>query len=289
MTNNEKIRVHSLKDVTDQDINIVKFKKGSSKDIEYKKKAHRRDDHYLFIFQLSGESTIIVDFKKIELVGCCVLCVLPGQIHYGTSVGPDTEAWLIMLGVNSVNAQYQEIFEDCYFHYAPSILDHNQGNHLDKCLELLLSVRENKMQSDTISQVTTALTNAFVGLVATGYRVEHKENRRPRTHSLTQGFRKLLLTKFRTHKSSSDYADCLHISPAYLNDVIKGTTGFTVSYWVQQAIITEAKRHLYYTDKTIKEIAYDLGFSDHAYFSRYFSRFEKISPTDFRLISRKRI
>jgi AraC family transcriptional regulator, transcriptional activator of pobA len=45
-----------------------------------------RDDHYIFIFQEEGESRLMVDFNGITLEGCAVLCLLPGQVHYGLSV-----------------------------------------------------------------------------------------------------------------------------------------------------------------------------------------------------------
>ncbi|MDQ0595042.1 AraC-like DNA-binding protein [Chryseobacterium ginsenosidimutans] len=79
----------------------------------------------------------------------------------------------------------------------------------------------------------------------------------------------------------------LNITPSYLNESVKSTTGFTVSFWIQQTIMTEAKRLLYATDDSVKEIAYRLGFDDHAYFNRYFSKAEGKTPLQCRMDYRK--
>ena len=63
---------------------------------------------------------------------------------------------------------------------------------------------------------------------------------------------------------------------------MKEISGQTVSYWIQKMIITEAKRLLYFTDWTVKEIAIDLGYEDHAYFSRFFTLAEEVSPVGYR-------
>ena len=83
-------------------------------------------------------------------------------------------------------------------------------------------------------------------------------------------------------KSPGAYAAALNISTSYLNEAVKDTTGLPVSYWIQQEVVIEAKRLLYYTDKTVKEIAYELGFDDHAYFSRLFVKAEGITALTFR-------
>lgn len=55
---------------------------------------------------------------------------------------------------------------------------------------------------------------------------------------------------------------------SYLNECVKNITGFSVSYHIQQRIILEAKRMLFYTNKSIKEIAIELGYDDYPYFSK---------------------
>lgn len=99
-------------------------------------------------------------------------------------------------------------------------------------------------------------------------------------HTIT--FRNLLKQHVEHSHSPSYYARMMNISLMYLNEAVKGTTGFSVSQNIQYEIVTRAKRSLIYTSKSVKEIAQELGFEDYAYFTRLFSKTAGISPTDFR-------
>ena len=74
----------------------------------------------------------------------------------------------------------------------------------------------------------------------------------------------------------------LSITSSYLNEVVKETSGQPVSHWIQNEVMMEAKRLLYYTDLSIKEIAFGLGYEDHAYFSRLFRKVAGRSAGQFR-------
>ena len=83
-------------------------------------------------------------------------------------------------------------------------------------------------------------------------------------------------------KSPAEYAKTLNISSAYLNECVKSTTGNSVSYYIQQRIILEAKRLLYHSGKSVKEIAVELGYDDYPYFSRLFSKVTGMTALAFR-------
>jgi AraC-like DNA-binding protein len=99
---------------------------------------------------------------------------------------------------------------------------------------------------------------------------------------INRQFRKLLSHEFKTRKSPAEYAEALNISLTYLNEVVKKTTGFAVSYWIHMEIVLEAKRLLYHSESSVKEIAYALGYDDPAYFARLFKRMVSVTPGDFR-------
>ena len=84
-------------------------------------------------------------------------------------------------------------------------------------------------------------------------------------------------------RKPGEYADALSLSVPYLNQVIKASTGFTVSYWIQKMIMNEARVLLSSTLNPVKDIAHELGFPDQAYFSRFFARIQGLSPQQYRL------
>lgn len=92
----------------------------------------------------------------------------------------------------------------------------------------------------------------------------------------------MLAMKYKTVQRAGEYASALHLSLSYLNEAVKEATGFTVSYWIQHEILLEAKRLLYYSGGSVKEIAHELGYDDHAYFSRLFKRAVGKTPGAFR-------
>jgi len=87
---------------------------------------------------------------------------------------------------------------------------------------------------------------------------------------------------FKSFHGPGDYAKMLNISTAALNRLSKKHFNKTLSNLISDRIIIEAKRQLYLTSQPIKSIAYELGFNDEFYFSRFFKNQVAISPQFFR-------
>jgi len=87
---------------------------------------------------------------------------------------------------------------------------------------------------------------------------------------------------FKTKHSASQYASSLNISPNALAKIAKSHFNKTLTALISERIIIEAKRELYLTNKPIKEIAYELGYEDEFYFSRFFKKNTDISPQVYR-------
>lgn len=95
-------------------------------------------------------------------------------------------------------------------------------------------------------------------------------------------FNLLVEFNFRSQHSVSFYAEQLNKSPKTLSNLFGIYNHKTPSQVIQERIVIEAKRLLSYTDKSVKEIAYELGFEDIAYFSNSFKKHTRLSPLDFR-------
>ena len=79
-----------------------------------------------------------------------------------------------------------------------------------------------------------------------------------------------------------DYANAQNLHPNYLSNVIKIKTGKSISVWIAEKTISEAKSLLQNTSLSIKEITYRLGFMETAHFSNYFKKATKLSPIQYR-------
>ncbi len=101
-------------------------------------------------------------------------------------------------------------------------------------------------------------------------------------HRIIIKLKDLLDKHYNTLHSPKDYAELLFMSAKTLSKIVKDTYGKTLSSLISDRIIIEAKRELYLTGKTIKEIAFELGYEDEYYFSRFFKNKTGISPKNYR-------
>ncbi|NIG55631.1 helix-turn-helix domain-containing protein [Chitinophaga sp. Cy-1792] len=101
---------------------------------------------------------------------------------------------------------------------------------------------------------------------------------------------KLLLKRFQARINENyremhevgDYAAQLHISAGHLSEVVKAHSGKPAIKHIHERITLEARRLLFHTHQSSKEIAYDLGFADASYFNRFFKRETGMTPAAYR-------
>jgi AraC-like DNA-binding protein len=92
----------------------------------------------------------------------------------------------------------------------------------------------------------------------------------------------LVESHFKTKHQVADYAEMLNKSPKTLSNLFKKYNEKSPLQIIQNRTILEARRLLRYSDKSIKEIAYEIGYEDIQAFSRFFKKIEGISPSDFK-------
>ncbi|MDG4950612.1 AraC family transcriptional regulator [Weeksellaceae bacterium KMM 9724] len=101
-------------------------------------------------------------------------------------------------------------------------------------------------------------------------------------NKIIRDFKTTVDLNYKKEHSTSFYAQELFITPDHLNRTIKEKMGKTAKEYIMARITTEAKRLLYFTDLTNKEIAYELGFNDPGNFSAFFKKNTQISPSSFK-------
>jgi len=94
----------------------------------------------------------------------------------------------------------------------------------------------------------------------------------------------LVEQNFRTIHTVAEYAALLNKSPKTLSNLFSKLTNKSPLQYIQDRKMLESRRLLRFTDKSIKEIAYEIGFEDLQSFSRFFKKIEGISPSQFKVI-----
>jgi AraC-like DNA-binding protein len=95
-------------------------------------------------------------------------------------------------------------------------------------------------------------------------------------------FSRHLEIHFREKHNVAEYAELLHMAPKTLTHKFKNLNLDSPNQFIINRILLEAKRLLFYTDKPVKEIAYDLGYEDPAYFNRLFTNKTGSTPINFK-------
>lgn len=102
-------------------------------------------------------------------------------------------------------------------------------------------------------------------------------------------FLMLLESNYQQVRNTDFYAGKLGISSKRLNQILKEKLGKTGMQLIHDRLILEAKRNIIHSEITIKEIAYELGFSDRPYFSRFFKKQTGQTPEEFQKLARTHI
>lgn len=102
---------------------------------------------------------------------------------------------------------------------------------------------------------------------------------------LVMRFRELIETSFKSHITIEEYAQQLAVTPVRLARACKSTTNRTPLALIQERIIVEAKGELSYSQRSVAEIAYSLGFTDAAYFNRFFKQQTGEPPLQYRRLT----
>ena len=143
---------------------------------------------------------------------------------------------------------------------------------------------ETHFSFDIVSGLIAA-TIYKVGDIMYHYLAEHPEgqnNSHNRAEEYFKQFTHLLGEHFLEERSVGFYARQLCITPKYLTTLIKRISGQSVSEWIDNYVILEAKTLLKYSTMSIQEIAYYLNFPNQSFFGSYFKRNTGMSPSQYK-------
>lgn len=100
--------------------------------------------------------------------------------------------------------------------------------------------------------------------------------------SLVYKFKKLIDEHVETYQKVDDYARMLNISPSYLNEAVQDTLNINAKALINEQLLMLARYEIKFSDKTMKEISFGLGFSSPDYFSTFFKKHTGLSPSSLR-------
>lgn len=250
----------------------------------------QRNNYYSLIWVKEGGGKLKADFAEYDFQANCLFAFSPYQPYMITDKSPimgiaiyfHPEFFCIFKHhkeVSSNGVLYNNI-------YKPPIVVVDEPSAAT--FQMLSEQIKTEMRNPDLAQYELLVSYLKIFLI-TAARLKTKQQPEAaeilndqKEPFILQKLKDAIEENFRTKHSPSDYAELLFISPKALAKITKTHFNKTLSSLINERIVIEAKRELYLSDKPIKEIAYELGYEDEYYFSRFFKVNADVSPQLYR-------
>lgn len=253
--------------------------------------AQHRHDGFFQIFHLTaGTGEILEPEGATPLSAPCAVFIPPGAVH-GFSYSLDIDGLVVTaLGdrLRSLAAADRHIAS---FTAKTRVIqldgEKPDAAYAAECIERLHDELHG-ISSSRLLLLEPLMTGAIVGLARAGNTSPDGELSAPERRRLDL-LTTLILANLRTPKPAEFYADAVGVSTTHLNRLTREATGHSLLGLIAMHVIKAARRDLVFTPTPVQAIAYSLGFSDPAYFSRFFRKHTSMSPAAFRAAERRRL
>ncbi len=243
---------------------------------------HRHNCYEIVFFERSGEEHHI-DFKRYDITENTIQIVCPEQVHL-LKRNKDVTGYVLSFSAELFlsivkNSQFLDAF--------PFLVPLNSAPivklELDQIPQLMSLIKQLEQeyfssQKDKKDMLAILCLQLLQFLKRQFPQTENTANEQ----YLPSRFKKMVEREYLKINTVSEYADLLAVSAGHLNDIVKKATGKSPKMIISEHITIEAKRLLYHSQLSIKEIASNLNFEESSYFIRFFRKQTGLTPIAFR-------
>ncbi|MDM1296308.1 helix-turn-helix domain-containing protein [Sphingobacterium sp. N143] len=239
-----------------------------------------------FVYNKGGEQTVLIDEITYTMPAKCILPLVSNQ-HF-IFEHPDTlTAWQFNREFYCIVDHDVEVGCVGFLFYGirhPMFITLNEAaeeemNHLEAVFSNELKVNDN-FQGEMLRTLLKRViinTTRIAKLQSESYQQFTDEKM-----DIIRKFALLLECNFKQEHEVKFYAAALNKSPKTLSNVFALLRQPAPSILIRNRIMLEAKRYFHYTEKSAKEVAYELGFESPAHFSRFFKTYSGTNISDFK-------
>lgn len=257
--------------------------------------APHRHQFYTIMWITTGSGTHQVDFNAYPAVADTIFFISPEQVHDLRMDGPH-EGYVMLFTEDFLERQqigHRWVRDSGFFFRCDDVAPLQLTETAEKAVLRDIVGRieaEYRTKEAGYEDALGALLRLFLVHCAR-LSVKNEPLRQERIKAGPQTirqFKDLLDNHFREWHKVADYARAMHLTANYLNEVVSRETGRSAKEMILARLILEAKRYATHSDMSVKEVAYQLGFTDPAHFSRVFTRQENRGFSAFRDSIRKK-
>ena len=254
-----------------------------------------RFDGYIFFFLKEGHFQVDHNLNTFDVRSGSIMMTVPGNIIKVSSYKPehiaDAELYFLLIskefmsGIHlDINRVYQESLR--LWNYPCIRLSEDDISLRVEYFTLSRNILHSRIKNK--KNVLGALVTSFAHVILELWTREISHSRKAenpstaRINQLLERFIALVTEYHNTERGVAFYADKLCLSPKYLSKLIKQASGRSAPAWIDSFVILEAKNLLKYSDKSVKQIVYDLHFPNQSVFYKFFKAHTGMTPSEYR-------
>ncbi len=245
-------------------------------------KPHQHRGLFQILFVLRGAVEVQADGEVRDVPVPCALSVPPAVVH-AFRFRPRTHGYILTIS-EAMLARMRDrgLVEDLFVE--PRVISFAGQPRAAQRVAALLEQILDELRDEAPGRAAMQewLVSAVLLLIARRQAHAAAEHRRGRQQRDFARFRALVEAHFLEHWPVGRYADALQMTEARLNRLTRTVAGKSAFDLIQDRLLLEARRKLTYVAAPISLLAYELGFEDPAYFSRYFKTRVGVTPSVFR-------
>ncbi len=251
-------------------------------------------EYFTFIYCEKGDLIIELNNTVFHLYKNDILVCLPNSLVTQIEVKHELKLKIIRFSNRFAHRMTQtekgtwKVME--HLHLNPvRHLNKKESYVLKKYVELVSEKQKettDKFQKDILIYIASAM---FGEMIAMAHKNSGKDNTKDKAEdSLRQSdyifnnFMEAVTADKGRHRTIGYYAEMLCYTPKYLSSIVKKVCGKNALTLINENAVEHIIAELKYTDKNIKQIAFDFNFSNNAFFSKFFKLHTGISPTEYR-------
>lgn len=240
-------------------------------------------DFFAVLIVTKGSGTHQIDLQEYEITEGTVLKLAKGQVH-AFQKSPNYEGYLFLFTEDFVMNYFLKssinLISHLYNYHLTAPITSNKTGNTSFIHELKIELdNPNKYAKNNI--IAALLMLYLLRLERVSNSIETQQHKSKKYDSFIQ-FKNLVESNYTQTRNVQDYANKMLISTKQLNQIVQEFTINTAKSFIDNYVILEAKRELVSTNKSIKEVAYSIGFDEVTNYTKFFKKKVHCTPKEFR-------
>jgi len=232
------------------------------------------------VFFNKGSGVRVVDGIDYRVKSKQIHLLFPGQVNKW-KLGADVTGQQLIIN-QSLLETFPSTLQFVFTQYNRNPVLDVDPNTFKKSVTETLAIKKEFTSRNVSLELVNARCRLIALMITLSVQNENDETLSGDANPVCHRFHALLEKHFTTQKTVAFYAKQLNITPNYLGIVCRRNFGLSALEYIQERVLLEAKRLLHSTRKSIKEIAFELGFPSLTYFSYFFKAKTILTPVEYR-------